>query len=357
MKTKQLLYGALRWVAASPVPRVFRFRYGGVGTILALHNVTLGREPALSFVQDQNLSATFLETLIERYHARGYDIVSLDEVRERVRLGRHGRRFVAFTFDDGYRSNFDIAFPIFAKYGVPFAVYVATDLIDGKCLPWPQALQELLFARDQLEVDFGRTTVSFALTSHAARTAAMDAIAGHVDGLPVFAREDWLRELFVAQGIDLAQLTRKHMLSWDMIRELARSDIATVGAHSVAHVPLLRLPHDRMRHEMTASRQRIEDETGVAVQHFSYPFGGFAQAGTREFACARDTGFATAVTTRSANVFSEHRDALWALPRQVVSGSVEDPAIVDVLDSGLASAMLYGFRRVVTSHGGLKKYL
>ena len=34
------------------------------------------------------------------------------------------RKFVCFTFDDGYRDNLEHAYPILKRHGVPFALYM-----------------------------------------------------------------------------------------------------------------------------------------------------------------------------------------------------------------------------------------
>lgn len=36
---------------------------------------------------------------------------------------------IAITFDDGYRDNFDTAYPILKNYGIPFTIFIATGLI------------------------------------------------------------------------------------------------------------------------------------------------------------------------------------------------------------------------------------
>ena len=40
------------------------------------------------------------------------------------------RRFVCFTFDDGYRDNLQYALPILKKYDAPFALYIPTSFPD-----------------------------------------------------------------------------------------------------------------------------------------------------------------------------------------------------------------------------------
>ena len=73
------------------------------------------------------------------------------------------------------------------------------------------------------------------------------------------------------------------------------------------------------------------------VSHFAYPFGDPTSAGPREFALAREVGFASAVTTRPGMIFAGHRDHLTALPRVSVNGNWQDAGYFEVLLSGAPS--------------------
>jgi len=50
-----------------------------------------------------------------------------------IRAGRKKapRRPIALTFDDGYRSNYDIAWPLLRRHGMTATMFLVTDLIGG----------------------------------------------------------------------------------------------------------------------------------------------------------------------------------------------------------------------------------
>jgi peptidoglycan/xylan/chitin deacetylase (PgdA/CDA1 family) len=101
-----------------------------------------------------------------------------------------------------------------------------------------------------------------------------------------------------------------------------------------------------VRREMGQSANVIEAALGRRPAHFSYPVGDPTSAGPREFAIARELGFATAVTTRPGVLFPEHRDHLTALPRISLNGEFQRLRYVEVLTSGAATALWNGFKRV-----------
>jgi peptidoglycan/xylan/chitin deacetylase (PgdA/CDA1 family) len=134
-------------------------------------------------------------------------------------------------------------------------------------------------------------------------------------------------------------------MTWEDLAELAKDPLCTIGAHTVNHVMLKKVPEAAARSEMAMSRSVIEAAIGVRPQHLSYPVGDASAAGPREYAIAKELGFKTAVTTKPGVLFPEHRERLTALPRISLNGEYQQLRYVKVLLSGAATAMWNGFRR------------
>ena len=47
---------------------------------------------------------------------------------------------VAVTFDDGYRDNYENAFPVLQRYGIPATIFLTTGNIDSKEPLWFERL-------------------------------------------------------------------------------------------------------------------------------------------------------------------------------------------------------------------------
>jgi peptidoglycan/xylan/chitin deacetylase (PgdA/CDA1 family) len=153
-----------------------------------------------------------------------------------------------------------------------------------------------------------------------------------------------VRDLALRYQVDVAAFCKDLCMSWQEIALLARDPLVTIGAHTVNHLALAKLPEKTVRSEMDLSRTVIESALGVRAAHLSYPYGDPGSAGAREFAIAAELGFKTAVTTRPGVLFRSHAAHLTALPRISLNGEYQQLRYVRVLLSGSATAMWNGFR-------------
>jgi peptidoglycan/xylan/chitin deacetylase (PgdA/CDA1 family) len=62
---------------------------------------------------------------LARLHARGYRTLRLEEAIDYVRQGEpFPLRTVVITFDDGYRSVYDVAFPVLQRHGMSATIFL-----------------------------------------------------------------------------------------------------------------------------------------------------------------------------------------------------------------------------------------
>src|SRR5271165_3844409 len=113
-----------------------------LGSILMFHHV--GPPGDESWVnRGLTVSPETLDRVLSILAARGYELVSMDEVPDRL-TGARAKRFAALTFDDGCRDNLACAAPILASHGAPFTVYVTTGFADGTVFPWWHVLERAI---------------------------------------------------------------------------------------------------------------------------------------------------------------------------------------------------------------------
>lgn len=112
----------------------YNFTHPIIGEVWQLHRVTDDYDENNHYAK-YDITPNRLETLIIEYIHRGYQFVSIDYIYNRI-IGMKSRhsallssKVIAITLDDGYADNYEVAYPIFKKYNVPFCIYVATGYL------------------------------------------------------------------------------------------------------------------------------------------------------------------------------------------------------------------------------------
>lgn len=322
--------------------------YGGIGTILMFHRLCPPspgvRRPEASALE---FSPQELEQTILYFRRRDYDFVSLDQVAEILSAPKKRKKFVAFTFDDGYADVFTQGYPIFKKYNVPFTVNLISGFPDGQVILWWYWLEELLKFPSNLAFAVDGQSYAFDLQTLDGKNQAAAAIRRLVKFALPGQQEERIKAIFDSLQQDLYLKTTELALNWQQIRRMASDPLVTIGAHTQHHYVLSKLSEVDAGNEIVQSKLRIEEMIQKEVRHFAYPYGSANEAGQREFDLARKAGFLTATTTRFANLFAGHKENMHALPRLEVPrlGGVNG---LDMALSGLATLRRNRLKRLVT---------
>ena len=173
--------------------------------ILCYHAVSTSWPALLSVDPEQ------FERQLEHLLARGYRATTFSEALSGAGAGRT----VAITFDDAYRSVFDLGLPILARLGMPATVFVPTAKVGGDGpMAWP-GIDEWL------------------------QTPHRDELVG---------------------------------CTWDQIGELAQEGWE-VGSHTCMHPHLPELDDKALAEELGDSRSELERRLDVPCRSIAYPYG------------------------------------------------------------------------------------
>ena len=310
------------------------------GVIFTLHRVLPGTPVDFSPNAILQIEPDFLDYVIERVRALGIDIVSLDEALARLAAPSRGKPFVVLTFDDAYRDNLEYALPILRRHEAPFTLYVPTAMVDGAGELWWQAIEDIIARQDAIAIKTGTETDYVDTLTVAEKTDAFNRLYWQMRKMPEAERVELLHSFADAYGYDLRRQCRDLVMDWQELRLFADEPLCTIGAHTMHHYELAKLPADEARHEMAQSIEILHAQLGKRPAHFSYPLGGPLSAGQREFDLARELGFRSAVTTRPGGLYSHHAGNPHALPRVSLNGYFQSRRYVDVFASGaIFSAM------------------
>lgn len=321
---------------------------GGVGSILTLHHVRPARPEGFQPNRLLEVTPDFLEGLVRRLARARIDVVSLDEMHRRFIEGDFKRRFVCLTFDDGYRDFLRWAYPVLRKYKLPFAMYIATSFPDRLGELWWIALEAVVAQNSRIGMVVNGEDRYFECASVSQKRELYDEIYRYLRSMKTEEEvRHVVRDLCACYRVDVVSFCRELCMDWAEIVDLAADPLCTIGAHTVNHMMLRKVPSDAtVRAEMEMSRAVLEAALGKRPEHLAYPVGDPTSAGPREFRIAAELGFKTAVTTRPGVLFKAHRDYLTALPRISVNGEFQQQRYLKVLMSGAGTAFWNRFRRV-----------
>jgi peptidoglycan/xylan/chitin deacetylase (PgdA/CDA1 family) len=179
-------------------------------------------------------SPGLFKRFIDKLYRRGYRTINLTDAVEKISSRKSfAEKSFVLTFDDGYGSVFDKAFPVLEEYGMSATVFLTV----------------------------GDSTVSSSISR-------------------------------------LPSLNGTEMLRWREIREMRDLGI-DFGSHTLTHPDLTRLDRNSIEYEIRRSKEIIEDNLGIPVCSFAYPYGKY-NAETIEVAqqyfvcaCSDDLGLLT----------------------------------------------------------------
>jgi peptidoglycan/xylan/chitin deacetylase (PgdA/CDA1 family)/CelD/BcsL family acetyltransferase involved in cellulose biosynthesis len=230
-----------------------------------------------------------------QFVARRYKVVSLGRLIEHLESGAPGT-LLAITFDDGYRDNYENAFPILQRYGLVATIFLSTGSLDTGDPLWFEVLADAVknTVREfvDLEADIPRR---FWMRTLDERLRANGELFALLRQMPEDERRQRLqailRELAAPGGS-----RRDMMLTWDQVRRM-KQDGFDFGGHTVTHPFLSRLTRDQVSWEVSECKRRIEAELQAPVSHFAYPNGREEDFGPWNKDVLREAGYEAALST------------------------------------------------------------
>ncbi|HVZ21955.1 MAG TPA: polysaccharide deacetylase family protein [Vicinamibacterales bacterium] len=280
--------------------RLHRLTSRGQVMILTYHAVVrqpLG-VPDACFLAEHS----FIEQL--EYLSRRFEFVRLQDVTACLRRGTIERPMAVLTFDDGYRNNFEVAYPVLRRLDAPATIFLATRFIDSTDMIWSWRLHRAVTHTSRREITW--RSERFPLTTIHERQGAARALKRQLKALAHPELERETAALVEQLGDDPARPADPDspfaMLDTAAIRQMAASGLVDFGAHTCSHAILSRLSPDECRHEVVESIRRVKEVTGRPCVLFAYPNGQKRDYTSAAVSLLESAGIQTAVTTmRHAN--------------------------------------------------------
>lgn len=297
----------------TPISRMELKEKGALGVVYMLHHVIAKDHTRIPTNEDLKVSPIFLENLILEYKKKGFIFISLDNLYDITRsIIKPVRPFIVFTFDDGYLDNYTNALPIFEKYKIPFAIFVATNFIDKKAILWWDILEDLIMTHEQIETSDGHI---YSCQTFQERWNTFRYLRDKILKLNQKNLLIELNSLFNRYKIEwLTPINRKGM-SWKHIIELSKNPLCTIGGHTVSHPALNMLSDSDFKKEVLEGIEKIESITNKKISHFAYPYGSTNEIGERELRLIKEFCFKTVFCAYGGCITSINMHNTHCLPR------------------------------------------
>ncbi len=271
---------SLELAVRSGFSRWARRQHSGEACILTFHGLSdgLGEEALLHTAMHPRVEVfrAVCEHLAGDYHVVPLAAALAAQVNGRpVAAGT-----VALTFDDGYASNYRLAFPVLRELGLPATVFATTGFLDRSVRLWFLRLELALSGSPlpRVVTTLAGREFDFALGSRQERVAAYGALIPFLKGLAQEQVPGLLDQLELDLQVGSEAWVESlpaplQPMTWEEAREMQASGLIEFGGHTHTHPILGRCSLETQREEIFHSRLRLSEELGRAPGLFAYPNG------------------------------------------------------------------------------------
>jgi peptidoglycan/xylan/chitin deacetylase (PgdA/CDA1 family) len=244
-------------------------RWSGV-VVLNYHRIGDGRKSPF----DRGLwsaTADDFERQI-RYCKAHFDVIAPQDLADVV--GRCKGRYVLVTFDDGYKDNYEAAFPVLAGQKTKALFFITTGFIDEPKLTWWDEIAWMVRTSRKDRIELPGWLAAPVVFDEPDRERAVRTVLWAYKQMASDRRADYLAALGEATGTGRCgkEEGASQWMSWDMIRRMRAAGMS-IGGHTASHANLGQLTREQQWQEVTTCGRRFAEEMGERMAYFSYPFG------------------------------------------------------------------------------------
>jgi peptidoglycan/xylan/chitin deacetylase (PgdA/CDA1 family) len=217
------------------------------------------------------------------------DVISPSDLPQVIKKGRG--KYVMITFDDGYRDNFENAFPILKQENVAATFFVTTGFLDKPQLPWWDEIAWMVRMSRRTSISLPHWVTVPIVMDEPDRELAIRVLLRKYKTLSPEKAELFITDLAGATGTGRngVEAGRDLWMTWDMLREMKSAGMV-IGGHTVTHPVLANSSRTQQIVEVKGCGRRLSAELGESMHYFSYPVGGKNAFDDSTRQCLHETG-------------------------------------------------------------------
>jgi peptidoglycan/xylan/chitin deacetylase (PgdA/CDA1 family) len=194
------------------------------------------------------------------------------------------------TFDDGYRDNYTLGYPVLRHLGIRAIFFVTLDFIDQRRVGWWDLIAYAAKNSPRADLEFEGKKYS-----RAERERLVHSLLRRIKTEPASRTATLPMELADACGTPLPTRGEQdhELMTWEEIREM-HSGGMSIGSHTCSHPVLSRIPAEEQWRELADSKAGLEARIGAPVRSLAYPVGEPADFTEETCRLARKAGYEAA---------------------------------------------------------------
>lgn len=310
------------------LPFFTKFFLSGRGFVFMLHRVLPKEKREFDWNKSLAISPESLEKWINLFRNKGFDIVSMDEVCQRIKT-KEGRKFIALTMDDGYRDNLVYGLPILKKLNVPCTIYVSNCFPNNHAVYWWYFLED--YIKKYNTIDLEKIGINYKKTF-----SDSEKFIVYNEVRELLRKSDYKTQLNFALNLckikDLEQMNRSLNLTWDEVKRLSDDPLITIGGHTIHHISLKNQSNAVCENEINGGTRELNDKIGVLTKHFAYPYGSKDDFSKDLVAILEKNNYESAVVNHPGSILSNSKNAFFSIPRMGLTDETPMKRVKDLFN-------------------------
>ena len=200
------------------------------------------------------------------------------------------KRSILITFDDGYKDNFTLVYPLLRSLQIPASYFIPVGAIMDRKLGWWDIIS--FFIKKTRKKTISIQGRDFSLQSSGEKKRTIFRLLQLMKTEPYSQTQDLLEILSEECGVAFPSHDEQdaELMSWEDIREVLDNGIA-IGAHTVSHRVLATLDENEQFEELCSSKRLLEDMLPGKIRSLSYPVGDYTAFTQQTKVLARKAGY------------------------------------------------------------------
>ncbi len=236
-------------------------------TVFMLHRMA---NPAMGIA---GTDPEYLRRCLRYLQQCNFEFISIEDAIVRSIENRlEKKRWIAFSLDDGFTEQINVAGPIFREFNCPVTCFLITGFVDGTLWPWDYQLMYLAQQSTHQIIEVRIADKNYQLELGTPETKEL--LRSFVRQVAPNLAHDVVQLIASAANINIPPLPPKNMraTTWEEVRAMEKLGMR-FGAHSVSHRILSSLDDASLEHEISQSINRLAVECEHPAQVFCYPRG------------------------------------------------------------------------------------